>query len=70
MINKKNIKIKVNNHLSKLAIRSKEAAVEALTAIRLYKTETSAFCGKAYEYINIYTATNLMLKKPFYSLLN
>jgi hypothetical protein len=60
---KKNIKIKVNTHLGKLTTRSKDVAAEALTAIRLYKTESSVLCGKTYEYRYSYTVINPQWKR-------
>ena len=63
----KNIRIKVDNQIDKLIQKSNEAIHFTIEALSRYEKEANAFCGKAYEYHFIYSATSQQFRRDSFN---
>lgn len=63
----KSIRIKVDAHLEKLATKSTETVQFVLEALANFQKESSALCGKAYEYPYFHAVTSQQLKGALWS---
>ena len=63
----KSIRIKVDAHLEKLAAKSTETIQFVLEALANFQKESSALCGKAYEYLCVHAVTSQLSKEALWS---